>query len=639
MFNPPSTKIARWRWHGRWRRRAWRQTLGGAVCVFCALIIYLTYFWTERIGIDALRQSGAQRLDVYAASLENLLDKYDFLPKTLELNKDVIGLLNHPGDKTLRTAVNVYLETVNQQAKSNTIYIVNLQGLTQAASNWREQGSFIGDDVSFRPYVQDAMRGASGGFYGVGTTKLEPGYFFAHGIYHDGKMVGVASVKVNIEQLEKTWAAGADKVILADEHGVIFLSSVAAWKYKTLAPLASAVRQRLSVTRQYYSHPLPPLALADERTVGEGARIVTVRTPAATAGKFDQSAKLLLQSRSMPSRNWQFSYLSDLTQVRQNARAAAGFSGLLLGFFILLSLYMRQRQRAAAQSLKGKKDLQHAYDHLETMVAERTFSLNQMTQSLTEEIVIRRQAESELHMTQNALFQAGKMALLGQMSAGITHELNQPLTALRTMSDNAVVLLERGRLDQVKSNLGMIAQIVGRMGSITGKLKVFARKSTTRLTSVSIRAAINDALFLVERRLELEGVSFQLTMDDGEVHALCESNRLEQVLVNLFANALDAMTGCGAPRRLMVAVLGEQERVLIRVADSGCGLSEEARQHLFEPFFTTKPQGLGLGLGLTISEQIVHGFGGILRAETGPGEGACFVIELRMTRQEEEEHV
>ncbi|HAT32819.1 MAG TPA: sensor histidine kinase [Janthinobacterium sp.] len=610
---------------------AWCLVLGGFL-----LIVYLAFFWTERLAIGKLQVSGAQRLEMYVSSLENALEKYDFLPKTLELNKDVTRLLQHPDDPALVASVNQYLEQMNIQAKSTTIYISDLNGITRAASNWRGKDSFIGDNISFRPYAQDALRGTPGRFYGVGTTNLEPGYFFAHGIYLNGKMLGLATVKVNIENLEQRWVQGADKVMLADEHGVIFLTSVPAWKYKTLTPLAPDIRALLDRTRQYYSHRLDPVPFLSDRLLGDGARVVSAREqtwPGAAKTVFGVMTRLTLKS----PRNWQFIYLSDLTQAKSSAQAAAVFTCVVLGFFLLLFFYLRQRRQAFTHKLRAKEDLQHAYDNLETMVEERTSALNAMTRSLSEEIVVRNQAEQKLHLTQNELFQAGKMAVLGQMSASITHELNQPLTALRTMSDNAVILLERGRLDDAKKNLATISQIAGRMGAITGQLKGFARKSTTSLTSVSIPTAVGNALFLVERRMEVEKVRFAMHLPGDDVFALCESNRLEQVLVNLFTNALDSMAGC-AVRALTVDVVEENERVLIRVADSGPGLSDEERARLFEPFFTTKPQGVGLGLGLAISEQITRQFGGVLRAENPPAGGALFTIELH-TAQQEVKHV
>lgn len=594
---------------------------------------WLAYIWAEQIAIGKLHASGAQKLEMYVSSLENALEKYDFLPRTLELNKDVIRLLNAPGDPDLLASVNQYLEQMNDQAKASAIYITDLNGITRATSNWRQKNNFLGDDVSFRPYVQDALRGTPGRFYGIGTTNGEPGYFFAHGIYQNGRMLGVATVKVNIEKLEKSWVQGSDKVMLADENGVVFLTSVPAWKYKTLAPLAPAVVQQLKQTRQYYLQTLDVIPFLSDQRFDDGARIISFRDPAQPTARARTSASLMTHRTLNSPRNWQFLYLSDLSTSRANAQAAAIFSCMALSFVLLLFFYLRQRRQALAQQLLAKEALQHAYDNLETMVAERTRALETMTHNLSEEIAVRSQAEQKLHLTQNELFQAGKMAVLGQMSASITHELNQPLTALRTMSDNAVILLERGRIDDVKKNLARIAQIVARMGAITGQLKVFARKSTTSLTSVSISTAIANALFLFERRLEVDKVRFiQRGADD--IYALCESNRLEQVLINLFANGLDSMAGC-AERRLTVEVSQNDEQVFIRVADSGPGLPEEARQRLFEPFFTTKPQGVGLGLGLAISEQITRQFGGALYAENAVAGGAVFTIELRRAPQEE----
>jgi len=567
--------------------------------------------WAGDAATDKLRLAGSQRLDAYAVSLENLLSKYDFLPGTLQLNRDVIALLEHPRNEELRDDVNAYLEQLNRQSGSTTIYIVNLDGVTQAASNWRSIHSFVGDHVAFRPYVRDALRGMPGGFYGVGTTNGEPGYFFAHGIYKDGRIIGVATVKVNIERLERSWEQGTSKVLLADANGVVFLSSVPAWKYRTLAPLTAAATAELAASRQYAGHALPPLGIRELRRLDGEAAIVTL--PEAP------KVPVLSQTRSLAPRHWQFVYLSDLSSARASARNVFLFALLLQALLLMLVLYGRQRRQTR--------------EHLEAMVAERTTSLREMTQNLSEENSVRRVAEEKLRRAQSELVQAGKMAVLGQMAAGITHELNQPLTALRTMSDNAQVLIERGRLEEAKGNLAIISQLVGRMGALTGQLRQFARKSDASFTAVPVVASINAALFLVERRVEQERVKYQMTVRDQDVHALCDSNRLEQVLVNLFNNALDAMAD-SETRALTVSVLRANGRAQIVVTDTGPGVPEEIRAHLFEPFFTTKPQGKGLGLGLAISEQIVREFGGELRAEAPDAGGARFVIVLPLAEQE-----
>jgi two-component system C4-dicarboxylate transport sensor histidine kinase DctB len=460
-----------------------------------------------------------------------------------------------------------------------------------------------------------------GGFYGVGTTRGEPGYYFARGIYHEGRMLGVATVKVNIESLEANWAEAGGRALLTDAHGVVFLSSVPEWKYRTLAPLTPAARQELEQSRQYYSYALTPLGLHEVRALDARARIVTGPPPA--------TGPMLSQSRGLVTRNWQMVYLSDLAPARASARAAALLAVLSEALAVMLVLYARQRHRLGRQRQRAREDLQRAYDQLENLVADRTASLEQITRELRDENAVRRQAEEQLRKAQSELVQAGKMAVLGQLSAGITHELNQPLTALRTMADNARVLIERGRHADASANLTTISQLVERMGQLTGQLRQFARKSDTRPSAVPVADAVTAALFLVERRIAQERVGFRMATHPRDLYALCDSNRLQQVLVNLFSNALDAMEMAGSVSRQLVVEAGrEGARVLISVTDSGPGIPEDVRAHLFEPFFTTKPQGKGLGLGLAISEQIVRESGGRLRAESPPEGGARFIIDL-----------
>jgi two-component system C4-dicarboxylate transport sensor histidine kinase DctB len=221
------------------------------------------------------------------------------------------------------------------------------------------------------------------------------------------------------------------------------------------------------------------------------------------------------------------------------------------------------------------------------------------------------------------------MAVLGQMSASITHELNQPLAAMQTLSDNTVKLLERGRHDEAKENLRMIARTTAHMGQITGQLKKFARRSEVELEPVQIPAVINDAIFLVRQGQRFRDVRLDSRIAGALPLALCEASRLEQVVVNLLANAVDAVANAADPA-IEVVVEQRGELVEIEVHDNGRGLSDAARVHLFEPFYTTKEQGVGLGLGLAISNDIVGRFGGTLRAEASARlGGAAFIVCLR----------
>jgi two-component system C4-dicarboxylate transport sensor histidine kinase DctB len=605
-----------------------------ALLLLFVIVTYSIYFWSLKSRIDSLDESGKKRLEVYVTSLENVLDKYDYLPKTLELNNDVSMLLQNPHDKKQVATVNQYLEQINEQAKSNVIYVIGLNGITLAASNWKQPNSFVGINLSFRPYFQDALHHIPGRFYGIGTTSQEAGYYFAHGIYRNGKLLGVAAVKISLGKLEQNWAQGNDPVLLVDENNVIFLSSVPSLKYKTIGRLDQKTIELLNETHQYYKQALDPIHFVNAEFLPDGTRVISIKQDGKKASQENPAGSYLVtEGRMMSQANWRFILLSDFSKVQTGAAATGAFAVVIFVLLMFVFLYMRQRHLAIMQNVAAKEALQHAYDNLELMVAERTSALNLTTRNLTQEIAERRQAQQALQTTQNELVQAGKMAVLGQMSAGITHELNQPLTALQTMTDNTRVLLERGNIEAAKNNLAIILQIIDRMGKITRQLKVFARKSTAAPAPVSIRKAIMNAMLLVEQRMQHEKVSVKQIIPDEEVFALGDSNRLEQVLVNLFNNALDSMEN--SPQRgLTVAVESGVERVSISVTDTGPGISEEVLQHLFEPFFTTKAQGVGLGLGLVISEQIVREFDGRLSGKNAPEGGAVFTVELHAPKRE-----
>jgi two-component system C4-dicarboxylate transport sensor histidine kinase DctB len=612
-----------------------RSILGwGGVVVLFGITVYGAYAGSERVGIGGLSQSTLSRFDIYAASLESELAKYEYLPSITELNEDVIALLRNPANPALRTSVNLHLQQVNKLARSTAIYILDLKGVALAASNWNQPDSFVGMDLSYRPYFQTAIEGKPGRFYGLGTTSGEPGYYIANPIVRGDRILGVAVLKVSLDKLEDAWTPGAEIVMVADADGVVFLTSVPDWKFRTLAPLPPDTRSRLQATRQYEGQSLDLLGLVETKTLADGARIVSV---SASHGRASPAREVrmeyLQQSRTMARTQWQLIILSNLAPVRATARNTALIAGFAAISLLLLFLYLQQRRHAIRQALAAKEVLERAHGELELKVSERTADLREANVQLQREIAEREHAERVLREAQDELVQAGKMAALGQISAGITHELNQPLAAIRTLSDNAAVLAERGRLGEVQANLVMISQLIDRMGKITGQLKAFARKSTAALVPVSLRQAVGNALFIVDQRVQKEGVAVEQHFPRENIKALCDANRLEQVLVNLFANALDAMTGF-QERRLQISVSHDGDRVLVRVRDSGPGISANVLANLFVPFFTTKEPGVGLGLGLAISAGIVREFGGTIKAGNPAEGGAEFVIELKAAPRE-----
>lgn len=594
------------------------------------------YRIAQQFSLAELQASGLHRLDLYAASLEREIRKYAFFPGTLVLERDVMALLRKSGDARLAAQVNAYLEALNSRAGTLAIYVMDAGGHVVASSNWRNADSYIGEDLSFRPYFREAMdNGNSGSFFGIGTTRGEPGYYLASVLADDGTKLGVAVIKVNLDQFEKSWATVDAPAMVSDENGVVILSSVADWKFTTLRPLDDATRRAFDRTRQYNRRALTPLDLKELRELKDGASLVSIAKPGQEAGlPRPVAGRFLAQSRSLPGTPWTLTVLSRLDQVDDIAKSRAAVAAVGTILFSMLVLVANQRRRHLKDRLAAREALQAAHDQLERKVAERTADLSAANLQLQGEIAERIRAERTLRAAQDELVQAGKLAVIGQLSTGIAHELNQPLAALRTLSGNSVRFLDRGDLDTTRANLERIAQLADRMGRITGQLRTFARKSSGQLQKVPLCHAIDNALALLEARLTKANVEVRRTCSVPEPVALCDVNRLEQVLINLIGNALDAMDGQASPCiELDCGRSGRDARLTVR--DHGPGMDADVIRHLFEPFFTTKQAGVGLGLGLTISADIVRDFGGTLAGANHPEGGAIFTLEIPLCDEDE----
>jgi len=606
--------------------------LSALILIFMALVSGVSLFafrYSLALGLAELRATGHHRLDLYAASLEREIDKYAYFPTTLGLERNVLQLLITPDPSSEQVdLVNRYLEQLNERAGSLSIYILDRQGKVVAASNWHRADSFLGENLSFRPYFHQAMDTGSGRFFGIGTTRGEPGYYLSSALTDSNGTWGVAVVKVGLIQLEKSWAAVEAPALVSDENGVVILASVPSWKFTALRPLDESTRKAFDRTLQYNRQALHPLGVIELAVLEHGARLV--RLPKAEpemASIFPVAGIFVAQTQPLPGTPWDITVFSSLEQVRGIAISRAAVTGVGAAFLFILALLLNQRRRHLKDRLAAQEALQKANDELERKVAERTTDLSSTNIRLQQEVTERIQAERTLRAAQEELVQAGKLAVIGQLSASIAHELNQPLAALRTLSGNARKFLERGNLETAGSNLDRIAELVDRMGRLTAQLKSFARKSSGRPQTVSLQRAVDNTLFLLEQRLEQASTAVRIDLPDEELQAWCDANRLEQVLVNLVGNALDAMEGL-TEQALEIAARREGDRILIQVKDRGPGLSEEARERLFEPFFTTKEAGSGLGLGLAISAGIVADFGGSLSASNHPEGGAIFTLEI-----------
>ena len=490
----------------------------------------------------------------------------------------------------------------------------------------------MGEDLQFRPYFRDALSSGTGRLFGIGTTRGEPGYYLASALLDGNRTVGVAVTKVSLDQLEQSWSTVEAPVIVTDENGVVILGSVPDWKFTALRPLDENTRKAFDQTLQYNRRALSPLGIKVLSDLDQGARVVRVaREGTEMASVYPVTGRFLTQARALPGTPWTITVFSHMARADEAAQSYALIASTGTAFLALLGFMLNQRRRhqrdRVRDRLAAREALQAAHDELERKVQQRTSDLQQTNERLQQEVQERIRAEATLRAAQNELVQAGKLAVIGQLSTGVAHELNQPLTALRTLSGNSLRFLERGDLATVQINLERIAQLADRMGLITGELRAFARKSSGEPGAVPVRAALGNALAVLESRIQQTGAKVDVQVAETEPVAWCDGNRLEQVLVNLINNALDAMAGAPTP---CVHVWCEllHGQVHVQVRDHGPGLSEEAIAHLFEPFFTTKGSGDGLGLGLALSAGIVRESGGTLGGANHPGGGAVFHLTL-----------
>jgi two-component system C4-dicarboxylate transport sensor histidine kinase DctB len=330
--------------------------------------------------------------------------------------------------------------------------------------------------------------------------------------------------------------------------------------------------------------------------------------------------------------------LLDTAGARRQQRIAFAFVTGVFLIAVLYALYAVQRRRTIVEKLNAQEALRRANDQLETTVAQRTAALTEANERMQREIAERERTEQRLRATQQEVVHAGKLAVIGQMAAGLTHELNQPLVAIRTLCDNARTFFERNQSAQAIANLERVGRLVDSMAVLTGELKAFARKPDVERVAVSLAEAVSHARLIYEARIRDQAVRLDVRIPPATT-VYAESSQLQQVIVNLLGNALDAI-GDASNRVITIEASAPdpEGRVRFTISDSGPGIAPDVLAHLFEPFVTTKPRGQGLGLGLAITSRIVEGFGARISAANSDDGGARFEIEFMAAEPQRAEH-
>ncbi|WP_144769632.1 ATP-binding protein [Herbaspirillum sp. SJZ099] len=571
----------------------------------------VTYQLSLRKATADQNSLGSAQLQIVAMDLESILQKYETLPFALGFQADVRRVLQHPEDAAAVDRLNRAFKIIQRQSRAVHIFMLNAAGMTLASSNWDEEFSFVDRDFGFRPYFREAVQGRAGRFYGIGNISSEPGYFIAQPIYRSQDQVsgdapiGVMVVKVDLAEFEHTWSSSDDPIALTDASGVVFLSNRAEWKYHSLRPLSAPMQRELEGTHQYADLPIAPVtALPKALQRGFGEHV----------------------ARPVSKLGWELMLYPSRARVVRSATLATLAAALFMAALAISLLAWYQHRRRVQERLESRDALRRAAAELDLRIAQRTRELTAANQAIAAKYDKLQQTETLLRTTQNELVQAGKLAMLGQMAAGVTHELNQPLAAIRAFADNSVKFLARGQTAQAAENLEHISSASAHMGKIIAQLKGFARKSGDLVATVDLRRAIEAAVLLLGSEFQHHGAD--IAIDIRQPASITgDGVRTEQVLINLLRNALDAVED--APRKQVCVSLDvEDGQAVVRIRDSGAGIPDEVAPHLFEPFFTTKSSSKGLGLGLAISSSIVQAMNGQLAAHNHEQGGAEFIVRL-----------
>lgn len=562
---------------------------------------------------DARASAGRQATiasALHAAILRSELERHRSLPLVLAQDPDLASLLDQPdAANTLR--LNRKLESLAKEVRAAAIYVLDADGITLAASNWRLPTSFVGSDYRFRPYYFDAMRDGQATFFALGTVSGRPGLYLSRRVDGpSGRPLGVIVAKVEFGALEAEWRASGEPTYVTGEDGVVLITTVPAWRFHAARPLSADLRRRLAATQTAGTTIPTPLPF-----VAEAGGMVRTSSDV-------PDGLYAVASDAIPDIGWRLTLLSPAGEVVSRAVAVARWLGALSVALLaaLTGILLRRQQRAGAR----RTEAEQARIELERQIDLRTSELRSTNELLNHEIDERRRLESVRQELQDELIQANKLATLGQIAAGVAHEINQPVAAIRTHADSASVQLRRENSAGALRSLASIDRLTERVGVITDELRAFARKTRSETVAVGVDAAIDGALLLVAGRLREKGIILSRRRGPSSLAVSAERNRLEQVVLNLLQNAIEALEGVAAPAiKLGVDICGDV--VVIHVTDNGPGVAPAVQQRLFTPFTTDKRD--GLGLGLVISRDIVAAFGGELALDPSP-TGARFVIRL-----------
>ncbi|MCR9126431.1 MAG: ATP-binding protein [Rhodobacteraceae bacterium] len=559
---------------------SWRARLAllSLLIVAIATVSVTNWLLTERFS-ESTKNRAELRLALYTGNLLSELRRNAIVPQLLSRDPTLIGALNSKDYSQSTQRLISFVEEIG----AASLMLLDLEGRTVAATDRNRLGSSHRSE----PYFVDAIRSNATVFSVI--PRETGGYRFTYSRRLDSgaSALGAIVVEVDLQKFERAWSGISDAVLVTDSTGQIILATEPKWRglneaeAMALQTPRSAISRAIRATADWTALP-PDAYLLGEAVMRSEARVAF--------------------------RGWRIMSYTTYASIRERVNGVLALE--IMGFAILLALafYFLSRKTALRMALFQRESAE----------------LRALNRRLQREIAERERVQKTLEVAEQSLAQSSKLAALGEMSAAVSHELNQPLAAMKTYLAGARLLLRRNRPEEALASFGRIDDLIERMGAITRQLKSYARKGGDALAPMNMGDALAASLSMMEPQLRLRQVRITRIVPDEPVMVMGDRMRVEQVMVNLLRNALDATKSVADPEVEIILAAGETATLSVR--DNGVGIADF--DALFEPFYTTKQPGDGVGLGLAISSGIVTELGGRLTARAGETGGAVFEMRL-----------
>ncbi|MFN3938688.1 MAG: ATP-binding protein [Gemmobacter sp.] len=547
--------------------------------VIAAAVVWFTNsFLTERFT-ETTRNRAELRLALYSGNLMSELQRNSVVPLLLARDPALIGALVNSDFSTTSQR----LISFQSEIGAASILLLDAEGRTVAATDRNRLGTLHRQ----APYFVDAQRSKDTVFTAWRRETGSYGFTFSRALLADNRPRGVIVVEVDLMKYERSWGGFADAVAVIDSEGSVILATEPRWRGRTLEEA---------------------LAIRDAPSAIERALKATADWTKTSPDAWLRGEAVMRSETRVPFRGWRIVSFTRYDSVRERVNAFLAIEIMVFAILLALTFYLLSR-RARSQSLLFQRESRE---------------LRALNARLQREIAEREKAQKDLAVAEQTLAQSSKLAVLGEMSAAVSHELNQPLAAMKTYLAGARLLLQRRRPDEALSSFQRIDDLIDRMGAITRQLKSYARKGGEAFAPVDFKSCIGEALSMMEPQLKPRRVRITRTLPRGPVMVVADRIRVEQIIINLLRNALDATRDVPDPQIDILLTAGETAMLTVR--DNGPGIAD--LEKLFEPFWTTKKAGEGVGLGLAISSGIATDLGGRLTARNGERGGAVFELSL-----------